>query len=487
MDILNRVVESMNKEQVRYFKLFLAKSHDREGRLDIRLFDYMRKSGDKYVEKKIVKQLYPDSNKNSFYRLRNRLLTDLNKSLMIQHFDDDATIYPLYLLALEKYYFSKNNVKIALYFLKKAEQQSLKTENFELLDIIYGDFIRLSHDLPSLNPEHYIQLRLKNHESIRQLRAIDDILAVVSHRMKVTQNFSSDENPVLPLLQKILKQYSADKELSRSPKLRFRIYHAVTQTLLQKRNYDALEEFLLNTWREFNNEKLFNRHNHDSKLQMLVFIINTLFKNGNSKESLKFTEKLFSGMQDFQKLHYDKYLFYYYNSLVINFSRTDRSKAIGILNEMKLNEKILSNPLYEMFIYLNLAVCFFDKDDFHQSIRHLVKLYTLQGYDDADDSLKFKIAIAELMIRYELKDFDVLERKLKSIKKDFREYFSRSSNAREVLMVSIISKLIESDSIRREKSLYNQAKVLILNPAKKEAADADVLNYRNWLMEKVSG
>lgn len=486
MDILNRVVESMNKEQVRYFKLFLAKSHDREGRLDVRLFDYMRKSGDKYDEMKIVKQLYSDKDKNSFYRLRNRLLRDVNKSLMIQHFDDDASIYPLYLLALEKFYLSKNNVKVAHYFLKKAEEQSKKTENYELLDIIYGDFIRLSHEMPEVNPEHYIELRSKNQEQIRQLRAIDDILAVVSHRMKLTQNFSTDENPVLSLLQKTLKQFSSDKELIKSPKLRFKIYHAVTQTLLQKRNYTTLENYLLNTWREFSGEKLFNKHNHDTKLQMLVFIINTLFKNENLKESLKYAEKLYTGMQEFQRVHYDKYLFYYYNSLVINYSRIDHNKAIGILNEMKTTEIIRSNPLHEMFIYLNLSVCFFDKRDYHQSIRHLNRLYTLEGYSSADLALKFKISIAELMIRYELKDFDVLERKLKQVKKDFKDFFSRTSNAREVLMVNIIDKLIEKETIRTEKVLYAQAKILILNPAKKDSSDADILNYRNWLLEKIS-
>ena len=291
MDILNRVVESMNKEQVRYFKLFQAKSHDREGRMDIQLFDYMRKSGDKYDEDKIQKLLYSGGDKNSFYRLRNRLLRDLSKSLMIQHFDDDESIYPLYLLALEKFYLSKNNVKVAYYFLKKAEEQSKNSENYELLDIIYGDFIKLSIEMPAVNPENYIRLRSENQKELRQLREIDDILAVVSHKMKLTQNFSSDENPVLALLQKTVKQYSSDKELSKSPKLRFKIYHAVTQIFLQKRNYTTLENYLLDTWREFNSEKLFNKHNHDMKLQMLVFIINTLFKNGNLKESLKFTDK----------------------------------------------------------------------------------------------------------------------------------------------------------------------------------------------------
>lgn len=485
MDILNRVVESMNKEQVRYFKLFLAKSHDREGRMDVRLFDYMRKSGGKYDEKKIVKQLYFGPDKNSFYRLRNRLLKDLNKSMMIQHFDDDETIYPLYLLALERFYLSKNNVKVAYYFLKKAETQSRTTENYELLDIIYGDFIRLSHEMTSVNPEHYIKLRSENHKQIRQLRAIDDILAVVCHKMKLSQNFSTDENPVLALLQKTVKKYSSDKGLSKSPKFRFRIYHAVSQILLQKRNYVTLEKYLLDTWREFNQEKLFNRHNHETKLQMLVFIVNTLFKNENLKESLKFTEKIRVGMEEFQRMHFDKYLFYYYNSLVINYSRTDRDKAIGILNEMKSNNKIRSIPFYEMFIYLNLAVCFFDKHDFHQSIRHMNKLITLEGYTEADSSLKFKIAIAELMIRYELKDFDVLEIKIRQVKKDFKEHILNRSNAREVLMVNIINKLIEKESLRTEKSLLVQAKQLILKPLKKETSDADILNYGNWLREKL--
>jgi tetratricopeptide (TPR) repeat protein len=485
MDILNNIVESMNKEQVRHFKLFLARSNDRNNRLDVRLFDYMRKSGDKYNEPKIVKQLYPDGDKNAFYRLRNRLLKDVNKSLMIQHFDDDDFVYTLYLLSLEKYYLSKNNLRVAWYFLKKAESHSKKTENYELLDIIYGDFIRLSNDMPGINPEHYIRLRNENHHQIRQLRAIEDILAVVSHKMKLTQNFSTDENPVLSLLQKTVKQYSSDKEISKSPKLRFKIYHAVTQIFLQKRNYVSLEQYLLNTYSEFTNDKVFNRNNHDTRLQMLVFIINTLFKNGKIKESLRFTEKLKLGMEEFQRLHYDKYLFYYYNSLVINYSRTDRPKAIEKLKEMRSIEKKYSLPFYQKAIELNLAVCYFDIKDFHQSIRHLNKLLTLEGYASADESFKFKIAIAELLIRYELKDFDVLEAKLRLVKKDFKDFFSRRSSVRETLMVKIISALIQKESLRSEKALLAQARQLILSPSKKDASDADILSYKGWLQEVI--
>ena len=111
MDILNSIVAGMSKEQVRYFKVYLSRSHDRDDRLDIQLFDYMRKTGEEYDEEKIFKKLYHSEDKNSFYRLRNRLLQDLNKSTLIQHYDDDETGYTLHLLALEKFYFSRNNTR----------------------------------------------------------------------------------------------------------------------------------------------------------------------------------------------------------------------------------------------------------------------------------------------------------------------------------------------------------------------------------------
>src|SRR4029077_455363 len=139
----------------------------------------------------------------------------------------------------------------------------------------------------------------------------DDILAVVSYKMKVTQNFSADENPVIPLLQKTLNTVSKDKELRKSPQLRFKIYHAVSRILLQKREYKALEDYLLAIYKEFESEKLFAKNNHETKLQMIVFVVNTLFKNGKLKESLKYADKLKSAMEEYQRLFYDKYLFFY--------------------------------------------------------------------------------------------------------------------------------------------------------------------------------
>jgi len=486
MDILNQVIEGMNKEQVRFFKLFISRSREVDERKDAELFDFIRKSGEKYDEDKIHRRLYGSDSKNSFYRLKHRLLQDLNKSLMVQHFDDDQVVYILHLLALEKYYYNKNNTRCAIYFLKKAETEAARIENYELLDIIYGEFIKLSHELVSINPEKYIGQRKNNQGNIQQLRVIDDILAVVSYKMKITQNYSSGENQVTSLLQKTLNKISKDQELKKSPQLRFKIYHAVSRILLQKREYKPLEEYLLAIFQEFEAERLFTKNNHDTKLQMLVFIVNTLFKNGKLKESLKYTEKLKSAIEEYQRLFYDKYLFFYYNSLVINYSKLDAVKAIDTLLEMKTNVKLKATPFYEMFVYLNLAILYFDLQDYHQSIRNLNRVYLLDGFKTADHALQFKIAIAELMIRFELNDFDILEVKIDQVKKDYREMLKKKETEREKKMLSIIKRMMETDQVKKDKLLYSNIRSVLESEDSQAEGDAEVINYKIWLKGKIS-
>ncbi|MEO5569924.1 MAG: hypothetical protein ABIT08_08345 [Bacteroidia bacterium] len=483
MDILNQIINGMNKEQIRYFKLYASRFRS-EARKDLALFDYMRKSNDKYDDDKIFNKLYKGKEKNAFYRLKNRLLLDINKSITIQHFDDEETIHAFHLLGLVRFYINRNNVDAAHYFLRKAESKAKVIENNELLDLIYGEFIRLSHEKISINPEVYIKKRKENTEQINQLREIDDILAAVSYRLKITQNFAADENPVLPLLQKTADDFSQDKELKKSHKLRLKLYHAVSQILLQKRDYAALEDYLLNIYKEFNKEKLFNKSNHDTKLQMLTYIVNALFKNNKLKVSLKYAEELRKAMEEFHHLLYDKYIFFYYNSLVINYSIVDKTKAISILEDLRDNEKIKSNTFYQVFVYLNLMLLWFDKQQYPNAIKNLNKLYMLDNYKTTDVALRFRIAVAELIIRYELKDFDLLEYKINQLRKDFKEYLKQIENEKEKEFITILKSIINSAAYMQDKKLLNRVKLFVNLKDEAPSEDREIINYKNWLREK---
>jgi hypothetical protein len=485
MDIINKIVEGMNKEEIRFFKLYLSRTNAEKERKDIKLFEYIKKSGEKYDEEKIFPLLYTTAEKNSFYRLKHRLAQDLNTSIFLQHFEKDDTIYIFFLLSLARYYMNKNKFDVAKYFLQKAEKKAAGIENFELLDLIYIDFLKLSSEVVSINPEQYLAQRKQNSEKISKIRQIDDILALVIYKLKVTQNFSPSENPIFKLLEKTVNEVSTDEELKKSSLLQFRIYEAVSRILLQRHDYPTLEVYLLKTYKNFNQSCLFTKTNHNIKLQMLTYLVNTLFKNKKHKDSLEYAEKLKSAMEEYGGFLYDKYLFFYYNSLVINYSVINSDKAIETLESLKHNEKIKNMPFYQTFIFLNLAIIWFDKKDFRKAIANLNKMYTHESYDNTDDAFKFKVSIVELMIRFELKDYDFLEYRIDQLKKDYSELLHKEENSREKELIEIILLLMVTQEIEKNKVLLSRIKKFVHKTDEVGVDDTEMINYNNWLKGKL--
>ncbi|MCK6648958.1 MAG: hypothetical protein L6Q66_04835, partial [Bacteroidia bacterium] len=356
MDVFQNLIAVLNKEEIRNFKLFINRTEKKEDRKDELLFDYTKHHLEDYNEEKIAKQLYGERDKNAFYRLKNRLVEDIGKSLLLQHSKSSDFNLIANQVLLSKIFVQKRNYKIAAYYLVKAERKALEKEYVDWLDIIYTDFIKLSHETLDINPEDYINKRKQNRNKLVKLQEIDDILAALIYRIKVSQNYSSSDTQVLDVLQKTVDEFSKNKEVRSSPALRFKIYDSLSRILLQQQNYQALEKYLIKTYKEFSKEKLFNQANHDTKLQLLTYLINSLFKNGKHDESLSYANILLEAMDEYNGILKDKYLFYYYNSLVINYSVKNSDRAIEILLEAKENTVIQKLPMYNVFVYLNLSV-----------------------------------------------------------------------------------------------------------------------------------
>src|SRR5215216_3517290 len=108
MNILSHIVPGLNKEQVRFFKLYAGRVLSPEERKDLQLFDFIRKNGKDYDDNKAWLKIYDGKDKNAFYRLKNRLINDINKSLTIHHFEDDDFIYACHMLALYRFFSARN-------------------------------------------------------------------------------------------------------------------------------------------------------------------------------------------------------------------------------------------------------------------------------------------------------------------------------------------------------------------------------------------
>lgn len=484
MDILNQIVLNLNKEDLRFYKLFSSRYNKGEDRKDLVLLDYIREAKENYEDDVIFGKLYGKRDRNALYSLKNRLTHDVSRALTVQYCYKDDLLYIHHLLFLVRLFFMRNQFEVARHFLKKAEGEAKKIENYELLDIIFGEYIKLSHEMLDINPEKYIREREEARKLSASILEVDNVLAAVYYRLKTSQNFSEKGNPLLKMLERTVDTFSRDRNVKKSPKLRFKIYSAVTQILLQRHEYETLEEYLLKTYKEFLRDRLFNKENHNIKLQMLHYLVNVIFKNKKYNDSLFYAAALNDAMKEYDKMLYDKFLFFYYNSLVINYSVLDKDKAISVLTEVLENKTLRNTPFYELFVYLNLAILWFEKKDFHVSVKFLNKLYLHPEFKNADPGLQFKISIAELIIRYELLDFDFLEVKLKQVKRQFKALLNDPAHVREKAFLSILAKMTHSPQIRSNKPLLAAIQTFI--SSKEDVLnDTEVIDYSNWLRVKI--
>ena len=474
--MINEIISSLNKEEKRFFKILTNRTLKSDNRKDIILFDYLNTK--KIIDDSELLKKLNLKNKNSLYQLKNRLFKDLNKSMLLQHFDKEKDLFSLSNILLSRVYKRKGNLGLAYKFLKKAEEKALLNETFELIALIYNEVLKLAYDLVTIDVEEYINKQRKNKKKFDLAQEMDLVLSAVMYKIKTAQNFSTDKD-IFFLLNQTLEKFIKNKLISDSPKFRIKVFQAVSRGLLQKKNYNELEKYLLKTYSSFKKDNLFNKTNHENKLMMLTYITNSLYKNKKYEKSLEFANELKSEMLRFDNMLYNKFLFFYYNALVINYSTLNKTKALKILSQAKENIIIKNLPTFGVFIYLNTALIYFDLGNFKISKKNIRRLILQKDFMNLDKSFKIQIYIAELIITYSTKEFDQLESKIIYLKSKFKT--SLSENKRDSKLIEILSDLIFCNNIYADKKLQNKIKSLINKISDDESDDQDIISYNYWL------
>ncbi|HLP19357.1 MAG TPA: hypothetical protein VK174_03615, partial [Chitinophagales bacterium] len=262
-------------------------------------------------------------------------------------------------------------------------------------------------------------------------------------------------------------------------------FRALSQILIQNHNFVELEKFMLTTYKKFVDEKWFDKSNHETKVQMLIYIINATFKNRKFIESLDYAETLGEELSAFGGMLHDKYLFFYYNALVINYAQIDLARGLKALDEAEREMKSMKNSYYEFFIYWNKATLLFYQQRYNEAIRNLNRLYVNDHYKKADVSLKMKIAIAECIMQYEAGDVEVSAKRVEQVKKQFDTQLAAEDSKRERFILKLIPDLMKSPDLKANKKLFTSVNKFVTLPVKGSVEDGEVLRYRAWLAPKV--
>lgn len=485
MDVINQIIDKLSKDELRYLNMRYASDDEGAERKDMQLLNLMRKQGDKFNEDKALVQLgYSQGEKNSYYRLKNRVIADIGEGLSLLYTPKNPQLELQHLLSLFNIYYSKQLYKVCLYYLKRAEKLAKAIENYEMMDIVYDSIIRLSFHLTEINPQEYSALRRSNMQLVAQLRELDDYLADVSYRLKLTQNFGAADKKLLQGLSEKAKNVAARTTSQYSKNLQTRIYRALSQVFIQQHNYAEVEGLVKNSYALFEKEKWFDKDSHDLKLQMLTYAGNALYKNGKQKESQQYAELLGKALGEYNKVHYDRFLFFYYNLQILNNAVLNPNKALEQLNSFEQEMRKKKNYYHDTFIYLNRAGLLYDMRRYKEALKALVKLYLRDEYSKASGAFKLKVEVSELIITFEAGDNSMLLSRVAQVEKDYAALILHKDFGFDFSVIALLKAMAQSSSYRRDKAIQQSITKLLATKRNAEAEDSDIIRYKDWLAQK---
>ena len=134
-----------------------------------------------------------------------------------------------------------------------------------------------------------------------------------------------------------------------------------------------------------------------------------------------------------------------------------------------------SDSYFCIFVYVNLALNWFDKFNYKASLKNFQALKIQDQYKNTSGSLRFKWAIGELIVRYSSNNIAAFKMKLKEFKVEYSELLNLVENKRDLKFIQILEGLSKN-----QKTIYN-LKDEINSFCSVEGSDEELIDYKSWL------
>ncbi len=481
MDILQNIIASLEKEEIKSYKLYTRRTHDFENRIDIELFDSIKKNPD-WDDARHAKLIYQSGKSDSrYYRLKNKISDDIGVVLSNLN-RNEKNIEALHLLIIARIFYKKNELTLAQHYLRLSEKKASAQEDFAILESIYELFIQLSLQHIKESPEAYIQRREENSNRLALLRELENNFSLLSWKLKTTQNLAITKS-FKAWMHATLEKTRRMEYVKNSATLRFKVFQNICRLLLLSQDYTALESYLLQSASDFEKDHLFNEGTHEIKIQLYVYMCNASYVLKKYEQALHYAGFLQLALQEYRRLWYEKYVFYYYNILVNNYSKTNPAKALDTLEEARRQPVIRDTPNYFGFVLLNLAITHFDMHQHRMAGKCLVQLYVSEAFKNYDEAFRVKISVFELCNKIESNELELAEKLSMTISKKLGELKNKETLAVEIAVLKLIGLYLNSESLSW-RPLKEKIRAFHKKFADNEQLQT-IINYGDWLGSKI--
>lgn len=450
MILLKEILTCLTKDDLRSYKIFATRTQDSDSRKDIQLIDHVRKG---YSEESFIEKHY-GANRNAYYRLKNKLIEDIAKSLTIQYWSKNSMVEFFNHLLVSHIFLMKDEYKFAWQYMKKALKVAEQLDDPQMKDFILSEMIKYSPKLNNIDFINLVEQRRKNRKILFKTHQIDDIIAVLENRIKTTQNLIKKDESLQEWVNDFISQIKdIDEEILNSRTLRLKVTKVLMKALSQEQNYQALESYLKDAISYLEESNFFNKDNHQEYIELIIYLLNTLSYTNKLYESLELNKKLKNLLEAYERKFYKKYAFFYYNNLVNIYSQLAPQKALEIIDEFLISE----NPDYESkemyFIFIQQMILYYKTNQIKDSLKQVTKIKIHNYHQIMSVEFQYNLFISELILKHELNDFDGIKFLMKNELKKFDDLLKRNAFTHSSKFILVITKLIEGASV---KSLENE-------------------------------
>ncbi len=443
MDILERIIENLTSDEVRRFKILSNRFKADDEKKLLLLFDAIRAGNYKETEAQVVTQFYGDvgpRSRNSYYRLRNKLLSNLEKSLLFYHFNYKNSIEAYSNIQLAILFRERGLYPEAFHNLRKAEKVALKNDQFNVLEVIYDEMVKLAinHDVEI---ESVIERRKANLEKIELVRANSEVLGVITSQLN-RRNYSRNQGSqsVIEQLEEIRAQLEEHEDIFQSPASQIIILRTVLSILVQKAAYKELEAYLYNTFQNFEQQNWFNKDNHSVRILMRIWRINSLQKLLDLKASAQEIEQLWIDLKQYKKQNFNEFGFHYFLTSVYNLKLSGELNLAGDrLAEAFRHREIFQQEIHELYLLISLADQHFSSQVYTEALATIEQVLKHKSFSFLDEEVRFYVHVFQLVNQYESGAYKQVEKSYQSLRKRFKpilkdEFYARSTRFLEILM-----------------------------------------------------
>ncbi|GAB4414097.1 MAG: hypothetical protein OHK0039_21630 [Bacteroidia bacterium] len=442
MDILERIIENLTSDEVRRFKILSNRFKAEEEKKLLLLFNAMRAGDFKEKEESVIRQFYGESGpkaRNSYYRLRNKLLNNLEKSLLFYHFNYKNAIESFSNIQLSILYRERGLYREAYYQLKKAEKVATEYDQFHVLEVIYDEMVKLA-TYQDVEVEEVIARRRENLKKIDILRNTSEVLALITHQLS-RRNYarSKRSQSVIETLEQIREGLEEQQDIFHSTSGKIMIMKSVASILIQKSAYEELADYARAMLDDFTENKLFSKDNHAIRLMLRIWRINSLQKVLRLDEAWQEIGLLWDDLQLFKRLHFHEFVFNYYSARIYNLKLSGQLDEAGrSLDEALQVKDVLTNEVHEHYLLISLADQRFSEARYTEALDVIKRIKAHPVFERRDEELRCFVHVFELVALFEAGQhtrfntaFRYLRRQFKTLLKD--EFYARARKFLDLL------------------------------------------------------